>query len=102
MTQIWIEHAEGLVPRKGTNEERRRLRDELRRSNPDQADLLESMPGYDDPDAPHAGDEYAIFNWDWLGEDEHLMSWMTKVPISGRFGIDERERNASGLQRRGF
>jgi hypothetical protein len=82
MTKIWIESAECLVPRKGTQEDRRTLKQEFRKSHPVEAADLEAQPWYTDPDGPHGGDDIAQFNWEWMGEDQNVMCWRTFVPVA--------------------
>jgi hypothetical protein len=79
---IWIERAECLVPRRGTQQKNIELRDELRQSDPRLAADIESQPWYQQPDAYGAGDDWATLNWEWMGVDQILMGWTSYLPVA--------------------
>jgi hypothetical protein len=82
ITKIWIEGAECLVPKKGTQEQRRILQAEFRKSHPAEAAHLESEPWYASPDGPYSGDDWAVFNWEWLGTDDVVKCWRSYLHIT--------------------
>jgi hypothetical protein len=82
MTKIWIEEAECLVPRKGTQEKRLKLQEDLRKSDPVLAVDIESWPMYEDPNGFYAGDHCATFNWEWMGDDENVRCWRSYLLLS--------------------
>jgi len=81
-TPIWIEEASCVVPYPGEQQERRRLRDELRKSNPAHAAMLERFPGYVDPDSEYASDEWAYFGWTWMGDDQIMWESCSFLHVS--------------------
>ena len=82
MTGIWIEKAVCSVPKEGTQEERRRLKNELQKSNLSLAVEIESWPWYLDPDGPYGSDDFAQFQWEWMGEDQILQVCESYLPLS--------------------
>jgi hypothetical protein len=82
MNRIFIEEAECLVPKRGTQEQRRQIKERLFQENPAYAAQLEAIPGYQDPDDKFAGDEYATFNWSWFGENEIMRGFRTHVLLT--------------------
>jgi hypothetical protein len=81
MTKIWIEEAECLIPRKGTQEERLKLQEDLRKSDPALSAEIESWPMYEDPNGFYAGDHWATFNWEWMGDDENVQCWRSYLLV---------------------
>lgn len=81
-TQIWIESAECLVPRIGTQESRRHHQTAFRRSHPEIAAEIEAQPWYCAPDGPYGSDEFAVLNWAWIGADEVMKEWRSHVPVA--------------------
>ncbi len=83
MTKVCIESATCLIPRRGTQEERRRLRDEFRHSHPEEAADLEKQPFYLDPDSSYASDDWAVCEWEWSTEtNQQLTCTRTFIHIS--------------------
>lgn len=82
ITKIWIDGAECLVPRKGTQKRRHRLQDEFRKSHPAEAAQLESEPWYASPDGPYSGDDWAVFNWEWVGSDHEGKCWRSYLHVT--------------------
>ena len=72
-----------MVPKRGRQENRRRLRDELRETRPEIAAKTEAKPWYEDPDGPCGSDDFAIFDWSWLVEPDNTEhGWRSHVHIS--------------------
>lgn len=82
MTEIWIERAECIVPRKGAQQQRRKLQEDLRKSHPAVAADLEAQPWYENPDGPFGGDHLAKFDWEWMGADQVGWGWASYLPIA--------------------
>ena len=60
-----------MVPKRGTQEERRRLRDKLRQENPKLTAETEAQPWYVDPDGELGSDDYAVWNIEWNTDADH-------------------------------
>ncbi|HEY3443592.1 MAG TPA: hypothetical protein VGK29_22735 [Paludibaculum sp.] len=68
MTPILIEKCEASVPRRGQQQERKRLQDEFRNSHPEAAVALEGQPFYVDPDGPYGSDDWLRIEFEWIEE----------------------------------
>jgi hypothetical protein len=65
--RVAIESAECLVPRRGAQETRIGMRDELRRSDPAMAVKVEAILGQNE-DTPYSGDDFATLSIEWTVE----------------------------------
>jgi hypothetical protein len=57
---VLIQKCEVTVPRRVQQQERKSLKAEFRKENPEAAADFESQPWYGDPDGPAGGDEILI------------------------------------------
>lgn len=81
-SEIWIQTAECLVVKQGTQQIRRQDQEQFRLFDPMLAEKVESLLWYVDPDGPHGGDDQAIFDWSWIGDDNVLMCSRTFLPVA--------------------
>lgn len=87
--KLLIERCEVTVPRRGQQEERKRLQEEFRKTNPKTAADLESQPWYVDPEGPFGGDDRLTIHFEWMAEpNDSVRCWQSFFPI----------RHASALQ----
>jgi hypothetical protein len=63
---VLINRCEVTVPRRGQQQERKHLKDEFRKQNPEGAADLESQPWYVDPDGPYGGDDMLTIPYEWI------------------------------------
>jgi hypothetical protein len=81
---VMIEKCEVTVPRRGQQQDRKRLKDEFRKEHPEAAADLESKPYYIDPDGPHGGDDMLTMHFEWIDMDvpncPHWC-WHSSLPV---------------------
>ena len=65
---VLIEKCEVTVPRRGQQQERKRLQEEFRKTHPEIEADLESQPWYVDPDGPYGGDDCLTIHYEWMAE----------------------------------
>jgi hypothetical protein len=80
--RVLVERCEVTVPRRGQQQERKRLQHEFRRENPQAAAEFESQPWYVDPDDPGGGDNMLTIHYEWIVEpDDSLMCLQSFLPV---------------------
>src|SRR5260370_34939681 len=68
-----IEKGEETVPRRGQQQDRKRLKRDFRKKNPSVAADFECQPRYVDPDSPYADDDCLTIHYEYMLEPSDIM-----------------------------
>src|SRR5260370_7382615 len=68
-----IEKGEETVPRRGQQQDRKRLKRDFRKKNPSVAADFECQPWYVDPDSPYADDDCLTIHYEYMVEPSDIM-----------------------------